>query len=499
MFGFGSIYEKLHQAGVQLMIATEPFDDTPIGKAMAGMRAFFAEQENTDRVRRVMRAKRGRVQSGKPVPGGHDLYGYRWTDATKTQRRFDDEDSQAYRTVRRIWDYFLHDHHPSLRNMALQLNADGIPSPRAYFHMANARGLWSAESVRIILQNEEYWGGDNGMVKVWSYSQYEPEAVIPAFAPPYVTPEEAARVHARFAANRSYHGGKPAKRDWTAEGLLLHGGLARCAECGRALAPSEQRRRRRADGTYFVFYRCSLRATLGKSRCNGVALSAKVLDDAVIMAVHEHLSNSAYLRKALALRDQAATTVSGRVRELEQQLVAAEQKVKNAARFVLDRGHTDPLAVDVLAQAELTKAEIPTLQVRLARAREAVARVQQDKALQAEIIAWAEAWTDGFYMLSTAKQREFLQACGAQVRLWREGERTPRARLVITIPSSVGTYPPPMDVEANLAVYGDDAGIDEEGIFVDTDQAERNLRRPLVIVDESPAKRPISTKAVSQT
>src|SRR5262249_5610378 len=70
MTDFYMIYGKLQRAGVELLIATEPFEGAPQGEVMAGLRAFFAQQENSDRVRRVMRTKRGRVQSGKPLPGG---------------------------------------------------------------------------------------------------------------------------------------------------------------------------------------------------------------------------------------------------------------------------------------------------------------------------------------------------------------------------------------------------------------------------------------------
>lgn len=54
---------------------------------------------------------------------------------------------------------------------------------------------------------------------------------ISAHAPTYVTPTEAARVHAILKQNAA-HSGRPRGRDY---GTLLHGGLAYCAYCGHRL------------------------------------------------------------------------------------------------------------------------------------------------------------------------------------------------------------------------------------------------------------------------
>ena len=107
------------------------------------------------------------------------------------------------------------------------LNKEGIRSPREYAGIKPPAGTnpigprWQAETIRFILHNEIYWGGDeNGMVKAYAGSKYEEPTLIPAYAPAYVTREEAARVHARLLTNQRYSR-RNRRRDWP---TLLHGG-----------------------------------------------------------------------------------------------------------------------------------------------------------------------------------------------------------------------------------------------------------------------------------
>jgi hypothetical protein len=238
MIDFFTLYGRLDKAKVEFHTAVEKFDPSDEGLMLAGMRAWMAKKENSDRVRRTMNSKRGRVQGGKPLPGSYPIYGYEWVDPVeKTMLRLADSDSEPYRTMRRIWDYFLHDTRPTLYRMAVTLNDEGVKSPRAYRGIYNAKGRWTPSTIREMLWNETYWGGDDGTVRTFTYARREGQIGlnlrIPAYAPPYVTPEEAHRVHARLAANKKY-ATRNAKRAWH---TLLHFGIARCGECGWTLTP----------------------------------------------------------------------------------------------------------------------------------------------------------------------------------------------------------------------------------------------------------------------
>src|SRR5690606_20789751 len=64
--------------GVSFKSATEPFDtSTPLGKAMLGILAVFAQLERDTIVERVTFGRRRRVRTGKWY-GGRVPFGYRW-------------------------------------------------------------------------------------------------------------------------------------------------------------------------------------------------------------------------------------------------------------------------------------------------------------------------------------------------------------------------------------------------------------------------------------
>lgn len=66
--------------GVVFKSATEPFDtSTPLGKAMIGVLAVFAQLERDMIVERTMSGKLQRLRSGKHH-GGHAPFGYRWKE-----------------------------------------------------------------------------------------------------------------------------------------------------------------------------------------------------------------------------------------------------------------------------------------------------------------------------------------------------------------------------------------------------------------------------------
>src|SRR5262249_40397239 len=68
---------------------------------------------------------------------------------------------------------------------------------------------------------------------------------------------------------------------------------------------------------------------------------------------------------------------------------------------------------------------------------------------------------EGFYMLPLRRQREFRFAVQARVTLWRSKDRTPRAELVIGLPTDVLALPPAPEVT-----------VDADGWHIPLDVAE---------------------------
>jgi hypothetical protein len=257
---------------------------------------------------------------------------------------------------------------------------------------------------------------------------------------------------------------------------LLHGGIARCGKCGWALAPYEFKRKRRSDGTTPIVYRCQQRNQFGPGTCEGIYISADSLDYAVINAIDEHLGRGDYLDRLFAAWDQDAAAVSGVLKDIDRQIADVQQRIKNAQDYVMRHGESDPLAAGITAQARLAAEEFPRLQARRAAAERKIEAARANLALRDEMQDWMRAWAFGFYALPQEKQRTFLKALGATVRVWRADERTPQARLTLAMPTSAKVLPPPFDVEANVAAYGAEANVDAEGIYVDTVRGERFAR-----------------------
>jgi Recombinase zinc beta ribbon domain len=297
---------------------------------------------------------------------------------------------------------------------------------------------WTAETIRFILHNEIYWRGDeNDMVKAYAGSKYEEPTLIPAYAPAYVSKAEAARVHARLLTNQRY-ASRNRKREWA---TLLHGGLVRCAQCGWALTPTEHPRVRK-DGSRLTMYRCHQSILYGKRTCAGVTISAETLDAAVEALLTAELSNGEFLARFFAAWEADATLAMGSVREIETTIKETKGQIDNQVRRLATLAPGDALAAPVEANVRMLSETVAPLEERRDRAVAAAEKARGNDALREELSEWFSAWMFGFASLSLGRKREFLFSVGAKVLLHREGERDPRAQLLIALPTSASALPP---------------------------------------------------------
>src|SRR5258708_39586641 len=160
-----------------------------------------------------------------------------------------------------------------------------------------------------MLHNGVYWGEPRPALSDSKFRDKQLPVPIPAYGPTYVTPAEAARVHAILAQN-GRHGGRPPKRD---RGTLLHGGLVYCAYCKGRLDPMGVGRKQ-PDGTRKLYYRCTEQANHGRMRCHGVSIQAATLDWAVVVTLHEHLQRGQFLKRLFAAWEADEAAAQGQVR-----------------------------------------------------------------------------------------------------------------------------------------------------------------------------------------
>jgi DNA invertase Pin-like site-specific DNA recombinase len=451
---FTDVMTDLRRAGVTPIFAQRDYDRDPrtgkltrVGAFMQFADAYASSQEQANRISQALVGKRTRARrDGHPLPGSWAKYGYRWVDARKTQ--MDKDDGQSQRIVERIWAYFLHEQHATLSGMAKQLNREHVRTPREYAGIktpSNARDgrlHWTAYTIGTILHDPVYWGGDeDGQVTTFTDSKHEEPVRIPAYAPAYVTPAEATRVHARLESNQRY-AARNGKREWH---TLLHGGLVRCAECGWALTPY-QYKRPRTDGSLLTVYRCQQSGQRGKEACTGVAISADTLDFAVIDKLDSELAHGQFLDELFAAWERDAETAMGEVRRHEATLAETRTYVANAMARLMTYAPGDPLAGPLEAQARMIQESIPGLEDKVSKALQAVNKARANPALRDELREWFQAWMSGFHMLSTARQRDFLMAIKARVEL-RTSDCVPRARLHIELTTTPETLPPALELD----------------------------------------------------
>lgn len=141
----GVLFDEVQQAGAKLVLVTESFEDTAVGRFILAARAFVAEVEREKIVERTTRGKTERAKAGKlPQGTGKGLYGYRYESATGRRVICPDQGI----VVRRVFESFLNG--ASCHGLAVALNREGVP--------AMAGGPWHALTVRRLLQNEAYTG-----------------------------------------------------------------------------------------------------------------------------------------------------------------------------------------------------------------------------------------------------------------------------------------------------------------------------------------------------
>jgi hypothetical protein len=228
---------------------------------------------------------------------------------------------------------------------------------------------------------------------------------------------------------------------------LLHGGLAKCGECSSTLEPHTQTRRRK-DGSQLVVYRCSQSTHHGRDQkgCRGVTISAEALDYAVITTLDENLGRAHFLANIFAAWDRDLEAANSNIHAIEAALADHRERSRRGTARLLTLELGDSLAASLEMEIRMLNEGVRGLEERLRKAQEAVNTARNNPALRDELAQWFDAWLVGFWELPTDKQRDFLFAIGAEVRLWREGEHQPsRAQLRVGLPVETGVLPPPPD------------------------------------------------------
>ncbi|MCL2409138.1 MAG: recombinase family protein [Oscillospiraceae bacterium] len=278
----------LPEYGCELISLNEKLDD------MMVFRNWFNEQHSKSTSTKVRAAKRVSAQSGKFL-GTYAPYGYQ-KDPDNRHKLVIDENTAP--TVRRI--FSMRAAGMGFRAIAVQLNDDGIATPRELYYQRKGEKnptktsrLWTQTTIQGMIRNEVYIGN---LVACKSGSMsYKNQKQVRKNSDEWVrcdnTHEPLIDLDLWERVQEFIHKKyRPSRR--TDGGTNLFVGLLCCSDCGFKHRAQVERRTRK-DGSEYrrVSYMCSTYGRSGKNACTIHSIDESTLTELVV----EQLRNYAEL------------------------------------------------------------------------------------------------------------------------------------------------------------------------------------------------------------
>lgn len=257
-----------------LIFVSVSFENSPEGRLFYSMRGAFSAYEREKILERIIRGKKGKLQSGKL--GNYNLYGYDFDKNTKMYVINEDE----AKIIRQIFKWYLND--ISSEQIADKLNANNVPKIWQGKHYK-----WSGSTIRTILKKEEYTGIFHG----WQYIQVvnkcggysmrkkDKSEWIDIEIPAIINNETFIATQKQILKNRTYNIRKEKE-------VHLLTGLAYCGSCGNKIYNHNNRNRK--------YYVCSVlydKRIKDKKICKPKFLHIPEVDDLVWNALTEICSS----------------------------------------------------------------------------------------------------------------------------------------------------------------------------------------------------------------
>jgi site-specific DNA recombinase len=425
----GVVLSEAEYRGVEIVFVTEPLDHTPEGELVRYMRGYAAQIEHEKIVERNVRGHRARAEAGKLLPGGTGkaLYGYSWADEKSKSAYIPNEAEAAI--VRRIFASAATG--TSLRSIALELTAKGIPTP-------SGGQVWGRSTVYAILMHPFYSGHPvayrwetrarktrsrlTGELRTVSSNRERPLeehiTLPPEAVPALISAEIAEAVKSRLTLNKA----QAQRNNHHPEDTLLRNGFAICGYCGNNLVATHARG---------AGYAC-LQNGPGKA----LYISARILDTHVWQIAQNILTNPKIIAEQLKTMKQDPIAAS--LVELDRQIADLTKRQANTARG-LALLETDEARKPVIAELN----RLATQKSALEADREELQRQHQTwKERQAQlrdIKAWCQQVATRLETLTYTQKRLALLALGFQVRVYRE-DHNPRFEIEANVPLAGGQF-----------------------------------------------------------
>lgn len=262
--------------GIDTGVESSANDITPF-------RAIMNDMYAKDISKKIKSVKRDKQRKGQFI-GGKPVYGYKMHPTEKNKIVIDEEVAPI---VRRIFAMALEG--TSCRQIAVQLNAEGVPTPATYAGLPVSKpgpytGKWSSERIADMLKNETYIGNmvQGRQVKISYKSKrclhQDPKdwVVVNGTHDPLVDADTFQTVQMLISSRKH-------TRSRTYDFLLK--GLIFCHECGHPLAVINRKNAAGEDVLYFV---CRTYQRFTKEGvCTSHYIKENTVTDVVIAKVRE--------------------------------------------------------------------------------------------------------------------------------------------------------------------------------------------------------------------
>ena len=286
--------------------------------------------------KKIASVKRDKQRRGLFI-GGKPVYGYKMHPSEKNRIVIDEE---AASVVRRIFAMALSGQ--SCRQIAIRLNAEGVPPPSVYAGLPVARpgpytGLWSSESIARTLLNETYIGNMvQGRSRKISYKSKKCVRLAPADWIVVENTHEALIDQETFYRVQAMVDSRRHTRSRTYDFLLK--GIVFCHECGRPLAVVNRKNAAEEDVLYFV---CRTYQRFTKSgMCTSHTIQERTVTQAVLAKVREVCQSRLQESELLSIAEMEISKARARsTREKERAALNArvEALVANLDRMYMDK------------------------------------------------------------------------------------------------------------------------------------------------------------------
>ncbi len=246
--------------------------------------------------------------------------------------------------VKRIFDLRLQGN--GFRKIAMILNEEKVPSPRAFYYMAEEREnlrsetpCWNDVTVKTILRNEVYIGhmvqNKTGTVSYKNHKQIaKPKSDwirIENTHEPLI-PQDTWDAVQRLDNHPSRH------RSGKSGSISLFSGLLRCSDCGASMRyMRDYRKKVSGKEPEFKSYVCNRYASGGKNACSSHYINQKVLEQVVLLDIRIKAmlaqNDSTSLKEKIRKQKQSAD--AEQLQSLQATLTAVEKRLKELEKLVV--------------------------------------------------------------------------------------------------------------------------------------------------------------------